>query len=86
MLTGKITSFVQTEKGNKAAQMFGMERAATAVEDSVAFLVQTVRPLRDDQVNFVRSCLIIELPQIDNATRENTSGQFPSIEGRNWVW
>lgn len=54
------------------------------VKKSVEYLVATVR-IPPGFSTSGRLSLINEL-QTDGATRDKTSGRFPSIEGEDWAW
>lgn len=56
--------FVQTEMGNGAARVLGMEQAPMTLEESVK----------------------AQLIRIDNATRENSSGKFITIDENHINW
>lgn len=54
------------------------------VKKSVEYLVASVR-IPPGFSTLGRASLMNEL-QIDGATRDKTSGHFPSIEGEDWAW
>ncbi|KAI0883034.1 NAD(P)-binding protein [Annulohypoxylon maeteangense] len=62
--------FVQTDMGNAGAKIFGMDEAVTKVDDAIDFV-------KDQDARHM---------QIDSATREKTSGRFPSIGGGETEW
>jgi hypothetical protein len=77
------SSAVRTDEGNKAAQFFGFEEAFTDVPDAVNGVVGKVIPIFS-----VTSCdhvLTLRL-QIDNATREETSGKFLAFDDTPLAW
>ena len=75
---------MQTESGNKAAAIFGMKEARTPVKESVEYLVATVS--YTSSVGHAHGVANGSEFKIDGATREKTSGHFPSIEGEDWPW
>ena len=85
---GATCSFVQTETGNEGARFFGMPEAPIPIKDSVDFLVATVSACyaicHASKVKRLLICLL--RAQIDSATKEKTSGHFPSIEGGDFAW
>lgn len=69
--------------GNAGARMMGMEKAPTTVDESSTKTISYVSLLRE----LSNLALKLNVSQVDNATRESTSGKFFSIvEGVQLPW
>jgi norsolorinic acid ketoreductase len=77
-----IRRWVQTDMGNSGAILIGMKEAETPLEESVEGLVAVVGSFS----LFSRVQSDVLLWQIDQATREKTSGRFPVFNGKECPW
>jgi hypothetical protein len=91
-----MCSFVQTEMGNKGAQIMGLKEAPNTVEEAVtktmaavsvgAYLIYhkllLLKGVKSRELRLMRG-----RRQIDSATREDTSGKFLNvIDGAEVPW
>lgn len=72
--------------GNRAAVGFGLDKAETTVEDSVAGIVNIVGSLLQSLNPCSTPSDSVLPPQVENATREKTSGKFALFSGGEWPW
>ncbi|KAK8108111.1 uncharacterized protein PG998_010124 [Apiospora kogelbergensis] len=75
-------SLVQTEMGNKAAQMMGMEKAPDTKEKSAESIIGMVSTF-----SIMLACEDAHKQKVENATKESTSGKmFNAIDGAVIPW
>jgi hypothetical protein len=67
---------MQTDMGNTGARHFGYEHAPVSVDDAADFVFSEVSFL----IEYTSAPSDVDFVQILKATREQTSGKFPSID------